>query len=481
MSLWEMKRTNFYSKLEENKIVDTLIIGGGMSGVQTLYQMRDQNVCLVEAEEIGAGVSQNTTAKINYLQDNTLFSLWKEGHQELAISYLASQLAGMKLLLDIIEKEDISCDLEEVPSFLVANDLNYVSKLKNFKKFLEHHSIQVTEDISLIQESFSYGIGVFDTFVFHPLKFLLGIVSKLQVPIYEHTKIVKIVRGEEFYFCHTLDGHCIRAKHVVVACHYSFFLKPFFLPMKSSVEKSYLVAIPVKKNLKYTYISVDKPLRSVRFYQDGKQSYQICLGASHDISIQQNDKKNFEEVLQLFQKKEKDVAFFWSNVDVKTKDHLAYIGEVAPNLFLSTGYQTWGMITSSLSANIISDAIYGEENEFAFLFRPKRMSLAMLEQCFSSLFVNSFSFIRSKYYPKSWYSKDLSFSFQNGKLIATYVDELGEHSVHPVCPHLKCGLIFNQLEKTWDCPCHSSRFDKDGNWLKGPAKESISENLKTKD
>ena len=104
MSLWEMKRTNFYSKLEENKIVDTLIIGGGMSGVQTLYQMRDQNVCLVEAEEIGVGVSQNTTAKINYLQDNTLFSLWKEGHQELAISYLASQLAGMKLLLDSIEK-----------------------------------------------------------------------------------------------------------------------------------------------------------------------------------------------------------------------------------------------------------------------------------------------------------------------------------------------------------------------------------------
>ena len=93
MSIWEMYQIKqHYPKLKENKIVDILIIGGGMSGVQTLYQLKNENVCLVEAREIGSGVSKNTTAKINYLQENTLFSLWKEGKKSLAISYLASQI-----------------------------------------------------------------------------------------------------------------------------------------------------------------------------------------------------------------------------------------------------------------------------------------------------------------------------------------------------------------------------------------------------
>lgn len=474
MSIWEMYQIKqHYPKLKENKIVDILIIGGGMSGVQTLYQLKNENVCLVEAREIGSGVSKNTTAKINYLQENTLFSLWKEGKKSLAISYLASQISGMKELLDRIKQENISCDLESVTSFLVTREEKNVSLLQKFKHFLEEQHIFVTDDISSLLESFSYGIGVTDTYVFHPLKYLYGLLKSISAEVFEHTKIIKMVRGEDCYFCHTIDGYCIRAKQVVVACHYPFFLSPFWLPLKSSVEKSYLIAVPTKKNLKYTYITVENPTMSSRFYQDGKSIYQICLGANHLIGVKQNDIKNFEYVLESFHKKKQDVVFSWSNVDLETKDHLAYIGEILPHLYLCTGYQTWGMITSSLAAHMISSFIHQETSEYSFLFQPKRFNFSVLEQMVCSIGENTFSFLRSHYYPKSWYSKDLSFSFQNGKIVASYKDEEGMHSVHPICPHLKCGLIFNEVEKTWDCPCHSSRFDKDGNCLKGPSKYSI--------
>ena len=133
MSIWSKYKSDItFPSLQENKIVDTLIIGGGMTGLNSLYFLKDQeNVCLVEANEIGQGVSMNTTGKINYLQDNTFVLSLKKGKTVLAQEQLASQIYGMKLLLDIITKEQIDCDLEAVTSYLVTNQESNVKILKS--------------------------------------------------------------------------------------------------------------------------------------------------------------------------------------------------------------------------------------------------------------------------------------------------------------------------------------------------------------
>lgn len=475
MSLWSKYREDFsFPSLKSNLEVDTLIIGGGMTGLNTMYFLRDQkNVCLVEANQIGSGVSMNTTGKINYLQENTFVSKLQNGKKILAQKILSSQIYGMKLLLDIISKEQLDCDLEQVTSYIVTNKKENIEVLKEVKDFLKEKNISVVDGDHLFNR-FSYGVGVKDTFVFNPMKYMQGLSKILKKhQIYENTKIIKMIRGEKYYFCHT-EKYCIRAKEVIIACHYPFFLFPFFMPMKSSIEKSYIIAHKVSNNEKYSYITLETPSESMRFYDDGNDVYQICLGESHDISTKQNDQEHFEKVKNIFEIKEDAIYCRWSNTDLLTQDSLAYVGNIAPHLYLATGYQTWGMIQSVLSANIISDHLQNKDNDYDDLFNPCRKGVDQFIQNLVSSYKNTKSFVGSKFYPKAWYSENLSFHFKKGRLLATYVDDRGLHTVHPVCPHMKCGLIFNEVEKTWDCPCHSSRFDLDGHCIKGPSKYSIS-------
>jgi len=474
MSFWKLNRTKHYEALKEHINVDTLIIGGGMVGLNTLYLLKDADVILVEANEIGSGVSQNTTGKLNYLQENTLYQFWKRGAEAKAVDYLSAQLEGIELLKKIIKQENISCNLEEVTSYLVTRDANNIADLQRFRVFLEKQGIKVTEDISSITESFLYGIGVDRTYVFHPVKYMLELASRIpDEKIYEHTRILQIECSEDCYYCYTDQNYCIRAHHVVLACHYPFFLFPFFLPLKTSIEKSYLAVREVPKNLKYTYITLESPSMSSRFYQDEEKQYQIFLGSSHDTSTKQNDALEFQKFLETFSLDEKEILCSWSNVDLLTSDFLPFVGEIKPNLYLATGFQTWGMVQSVVSAYVIQSLLKQQENPYQKLFEPRRETWQHFLSLPGSIFRNAKSFVGSKFYHKSWYSSQLRFFFDQGRLIAVYKDEKGEHLVHPVCPHLKCGLIFNEVDKTWDCPCHSSRFDLDGHCLKGPAKYSI--------
>ncbi len=474
MSLWaEYKLSHSYDSLKENKIVDTLIIGGGMVGVQTMYYLKDRkDVMLVEANKIGMGVSANTTGKINYLQESTLGYLIEKGKFVTASMYLASQIEGINFMQDIILQEQIDCDFEKVTSYLVTNDENKVKSLKKIKNFLNQKGISVLEEIPK-QTSFSYGIGVTDTYVFHPLKYLDGILKSLtNSSLYENTRIVKIQKKDDVYVCETNDHFQIIAQNVICCCHYPFFLFPYFLPVKTEIEKSYLLAKKASENLKYTYITMESDCLSSRFYETNQQVYQIFLGKNHKTSVLQNDQQNLRDVKHKLSLE--DFSYQWSNVDILTFDHLPFIGKIKPNFYLATGFQTWGMIQSIVSAKMISFELEGKISPYQALFDPKRKKV--MRTCLLPYYlgVNFFSFVRSKFYKKNWYDA-VTFYYEDGKLIGCYKDLEGvEHKVHPVCPHMKCGLIFNPVDKTWDCPCHSSRFSMDGKVLKGPSTYSIS-------
>ena len=477
MSIWEQGvKIPSFSKLDKNKKVNVLIIGGGFSGIHSLYKLKEEkNICLVEANTLGCGVSKNTTGKLTYLQDSTLGYLIKKGKLNEAKLYFKSQMNGIQEYLKIIKEEKIDCNLEKVSSYLVTNQEKYISDLEQIKEFLKGEGVLVKDAIPEKSLHFLAGICVLNTYVFHPLKFLKGIIEKLSnQEIYENTRIVTINKIQDHYECITEEGITIFAQKVIVACHYPFFLFPYFLPIKTSIEKSYIIAKKVSENLKYSYITMESPSISSRFYQDGDQIYQLILGKSHSTSVFQNDLQNFHEVKEENQMEEESIVSSWSNVDIKTFDHMPFIGELKENLYLITGFETWGMIQSLVSANIIKDLIEKKHSEFIDFFSPKR---ALIKKIICSPFylaLNGYSFLKSKFYQKDWYSSNVTFYRKNGKLLASVQDEKGIHVVNPVCPHMKCGLIYNEKEKTWDCPCHSSKFDIDGKVLKGPTKKSIS-------
>ena len=242
------------------------------------------------------------------------------------------------------------------------------------------------------------------------------------------------------------------------------------MPFKTYIERSYISAYKVKKDYKYSLINDYKPTISLRFHNDKNNIYKILLNNSHNICIKDNIKENFYELLKY------KPDYIWSNKDIITIDSLPYIGLIDNNMLIGTGYNTWGMTNGTIAGKIISDIILKKDNKYIELFNPKRnINIGTIINFPLILGSNTYSFIKSKLYKnKNWYKNNIRFKTIHGKNIAIYIDEnKKEHKVYNVCPHLKCSLIFNEIERTWDCPCHGSKFDIDGNVLEGPSNYNI--------
>lgn len=454
-----------YQKLDQDLTTDVLIIGGGMTGINTLYHLRESNlkVVLVEQNKIGMGVTANSTGKLTYLQDHLYNKLLTNFDFEVASSYLKSQREAIQLASDIIKKNSIDCDLVQSNSYVYTSQDKEIEKLKDLKKFLEKNGIYVFEDTNSLVES-KYMIGVEDTYLFHPVKFLLGLLKLCSSHnIYEDTSIVKIEEENEGYVCFT-DEHKIYAKWVVIATHYPYFNLPMMFPVRASLEKSYLSA-SLKKMESLSLISYDNPFISIRNYRD----YCIYLSNSHKNNAKVDDEKHFRELLKKANDLGLNPEYLWSNIDIMTNDGLPYVGEIKEGLLLGTGYNTWGMTNGILAGKLLSDLILKRKNAYQVLFDPKRVNSSMVIQG-----------VMDGYYSLEGYIKGLlsksdkiSYQKEDGKQIAVYQDEEGEHKVYTKCPHMGCRLIFNEVEKTWDCPCHASRFDIDGKCISGPANRDI--------
>lgn len=470
MSLWEKYIDNVkFEKLIADIETDILIIGGGIFGLTTLYNLKDLvSVCLVDANRVGSGVSKNTTGKLTFLQNVIYSDLESNINFNTALKYLKSQQYAIDLIKNIIEKENIDCNFEKVTSYLHAAKKSDLEKLRKEKEFLEKNNIKVniSQDKSII--------SVDNTYVFNPIKYLNGLKKILRdKKIYEETIIKKIKYIDGKYYCYSNNNKII-TKKIIIACHYPFFLFPFLLPIKSYIEKSYLIAYKSPKYQLKSGITVTNPGFSYRYYNDGNDTYKICLASSHNTAVKQDDVSNFINVKKIFNIKDKDIVAKWSNVDIITSDKLPYIGEIQTNLYIGTGFNTWGMTNGILAARIIADNILGIKNEYGNLFKPHRINLYKVKRIFITIGSTLLSYITS-HIKKSWYSNRVRFEKRNGESIGIYIDEDGiEHAIKNKCPHAKCALIFNEVEKTWDCPCHSSRFDIDGNFIKGPSKDNIS-------
>ena len=464
-SIWLKDFSNNITTLDKDISCDVLIIGAGITGLSTAYHLMNHNlrIVVVDRNEIGNGVTAKTTGKITYLQELIYTKLKNELGEEISKKYLQSQLEAIDILTNIIKKEKIACDLEQVKSFVYTKEDAELAKLKEEKKLLEKLGIDVKD--------YNKAIAVNDTYVFHPIKYLMRLKEILlnnNVEIYEKTNIIEIKKEDQYIGL--TENHSIKAKKVVLACHYPFFLFPLLFPVKCHLEKSYIATIK-NKNRKMSMITTKIPTTSLRYHLDNM----IYLNSSHPISTKNNEKDNFNNLINDAKKLGK-IDYIWSNQDIITFDSLPMIGKITDDLLIGTGYNTGGMTNGSLAGKILSDIILNNENEFIDLFSLERhKSLNSVKNILVEIIRNGKSFTINKIKKdKSWYKEKLYFTKRNGKAIAIYIDENNnEHIVYNKCPHLKCSLIFNEFEKTWDCPCHGSRFDLDGNCIEGPSRYNI--------
>jgi glycine/D-amino acid oxidase-like deaminating enzyme/nitrite reductase/ring-hydroxylating ferredoxin subunit len=486
-SIWlENETEDNYKKLTEDIKCDVLIIGGGMTGISTAYHLRDSNlkICLVDRNLVGHGITSKTTGKLNYLQELILYKINRYVSQETAKNYLDSQIQTIRIVEEIINREQIDCDFEKVPSFLFTNRESEIKKIQKQKELLESFGVKVTEHNNIpIDIGCKYAISVDDTAVFHPIKYLLKlkeICIEKNINIYEKTKITAISKEENNYICKTNNNNTIIANKVVVASHYPYFLLPFFMPTKTSIEKSYVSASKIEEAKTFTAINTTNPIKSIRYHKNKKNDYLIYLNGTHKTCNNYDENANFDKLKRDLKRLKLDPQYIWSNHDIMTYDYLPFIGRIEKDndyLLIGTGYNTWGMTNGSLAGIILSDIVLGNKNKYEDLFDPRRsLNTSKVLKYPLYLGVNAKAFIETKISKnKPWYKDNIEFKKIDGENVAIYTSEKNtKHIVYNTCPHLKCSLIFNEVEKTWDCPCHGSRFNIDGQVISGPANYDIS-------
>lgn len=439
-SIWKenIKIKNFDS-LKENKKVDVLIIGGGITGISCLYHLKENklNVMLVEQNKIGLSTTGNSTGKLTFLQNDLIDNIRNKCGNKIANKYINSQIDAINMIINTIKQEKIDCDLEEVDSYIYTNKVNEIEKIKNLENFLNKNNIKtINDNVNIVKSKYMFKVN--DTYLINPIKLIYGLINDNHY-IYENTSIKKIKKKDNYYICNT-NSNIIKTKYVILASHYPYFFLPFMFPLNASLEKSYLSA-SINSIKPISLISYSNPFVSIRNYKE----YFIYLSYSNKLCKNINDVEMFNKLKLDLNNMNMNPDYLWTNMDIMTNDGLPYIGRLKNNVFIGTGYNTWGLANGFLAGKIISDIILGKNNKYISLFDINRTSIKKYNKIGVNIGENL-----------DGYLKGLTKGFNN-----------------PICPHIGCKLLYNNIENTWDCPCHGSRFLDDGKCISGPANKDI--------
>ena len=326
---------------------------------------------------------------------------------------------------------------------------------------------------------------------FNPYKYvtsLAKICSDSGVKIYENTRVIDVdTEDDNEYYVINLDNGCkIKTKYVVITTKYPIVNIPGFYFVKMYQSTSYAIAMQTKQRLfEGMYINSEDPTISLRTAKFGNDYLLIVAGfdnrtgAGIDVS---NSYKYLEEVAKSIYP-QGQIKYRWNTEDCITLDKIPYIGEFSKmwdNCYVATGFNKWGMTTSNIAANIITDKILGEKNEYEDIFKSTRIEPVknikemtnMVKEGINSLVIKKLEIPKEE--ASQIQNGEGKIVEVNGQRIGIYKDKEGEiYKINPVCKHLGCELSWNNLDKTWDCPCHGSRYDYKGNLIYGPSVKNL--------
>ena len=448
------------------------VIGAGMAGIliANALQAAGHQVIVLEAGRIAGGQTRNTTAKITSQHGMVYGHLIQALGEERARQYAMANEAAIREYRRMIEEQKIHCDLEERSAYVYGHDLQILEAEANAAAKLGLPSSLVRNNPLPIPMA---GAVRFEHQAqFHPLKFIRAISGALTV--YEHTRVSSVEDRAII-----TDRGKVWAEQIVFACHYPFINFPGMFFSRLHQERSYVLALKNAARVDGMWIGSGKEVYSFRNYG----AFLLLGGGGHRTG---DNKKGgrYEALRQKAREWFPDCheAACWSAQDCITPDAVPYIGRYAasrPHWFVATGFQKWGMTSSMVSALLLRDLMDGKENPWADVFDPRRLEAESLPgiisdagQAVKGLAKRVFQIPRIDA-QKIPAGHGGIVQLDNGK-VGVYKDKDG--AIHPVdiqCPHLGCQLEWNPDERSWDCPCHGSRFDHLGRLISGPAKEGI--------
>jgi glycine/D-amino acid oxidase-like deaminating enzyme/nitrite reductase/ring-hydroxylating ferredoxin subunit len=482
-SLWlaTAPSTN-YPSLSGTVDADVAVIGGGIAGLTAalLLKREGARVIVVEAIRVGTGVTGCTTAKVSALQATIYSTIRKRHGAEHASAYAAGSAAGVERIAAIVGEHGIDCDLERRPAFTYAADTSERSTVEREGDAAREAGLPVEHvDSPDLPFTVHGAIRLDDQLELHPVRYVQGLAAAVDgdgSAVFENSRALRVSEGRPCRV-HSAAGE-VRADHVVVATHYPFLDRGLYFA-RLKAQRSYCIAATLTAGAppRGMSISAGSNTRSTRSVGERL----IIGGEGHSTGSRDATPERYER-LEAFAKEHwsvGEVTHRWSAHDPVPYDHLPMIGPYRPGssrLWVSTGYMKWGLASATFAAMILADEIAGRANPWSSTFSPNRLSLTSGHEVAQLGAKFSVDLVADRLLPPRGLSAR-NIAPGEARVLpdglgkkGVYCDEAGAlHAVTLRCTHLGCLLRFNSAERSWDCPCHGSRFAADGSVLEGPA------------
>jgi glycine/D-amino acid oxidase-like deaminating enzyme/nitrite reductase/ring-hydroxylating ferredoxin subunit len=488
-SLWlATSRYPRFKPLGRDLRVDVAIVGAGITGLTTatLLKAAGKTVAVIEATRVAQGVTGYTTAHLTEVIDSSFDTLISHFGEDGARRAVQATRTALDTIASLVRDRSIECGLQRVPAFY------YTEKDEGVQDVHDEHeaarrlglAVSLTEDVPLpfpVKAALRFG----DQARFHPRQYLLPLLKGIPgrgSHVFEDTRVLDIEDGSPC-LVETNTG-TVTATDVVMATHVP--LNKLLLQTKVAHYRSYVVAGRTEARVPDgLYWDNEDPYHYVRLQETRGGPLVIVGGEDHKVGQEDDTEKAFAALRDYAHDRWKlaSVLYRWSAQVAEPVDGLPYLGRnsSSSHVYVGTGYSGTGMTFGTLAALIASDLILGRENPYAGIFDATRVKpLAGAKNFIRENVDFPVHLVADRLKPAEGDSyRDVQrgqgmILDVEGKKRAVFRDDDGIlHALDPGCTHMGCLVAFNAAEKSWDCPCHGSRFSTDGKVINGPAVKGL--------
>ncbi|MDF2558260.1 MAG: petC [Bacillales bacterium] len=470
---------------------EVCIVGGGITGISTAYLLAQKGIktVLIEADTLFKGATGFTTAKIT-AQHGLIYDEFIHFFGiESAKCYYDTQTEALNFIRQIVGEKNIDCGFTNEDAFMYTNSDAQLIALQN--EFKAYQALGIAGDYlekTDLPFQVKAAIKMSNQAQFHPLQYLVRLTQDfldMGGEIYEKTIAIDLDTDKHPTVI-TKEGPKISCNHVAICSHFPFVDKLGFYFARMHAEKSYVLG--VKTNLTYPggmYKSAEEPARSIRKTSFNGDDLLLIGGETHIVGRGESTIGHYEALMDFAEEnfESTEIKYRWSTHDLVTLDKLPFVGPIGignSNILVATGYRKWGMTNGTAAAHLLRDYIVGKESSYGELVSPARFNsnpsfknLAMNFKDMATEMLNGKleMVLRD---PEDLANDEGDVVKVNGKRAGAYRDTDGKlHIVDTTCTHMGCELKWNSGDRSWDCPCHGSRFNTDGEVLSGPAKKDL--------
>ncbi|MFC4873146.1 FAD-dependent oxidoreductase [Negadavirga shengliensis] len=490
--LWpSWKEATTFPSLSKNLRVDVAVIGAGITGLTAAYHLAKagMKVAVLEQSQIGAGTTGHSTGNLYAPVDESTHSMDDKHNFHIRQLVTLSRIKAIDAIEQNIKLFGMDCGFKRVPFYLFSTqeDKNHQKKIERETRALDHAGLKIQNEAPNFPYQYTSMLALENQAQFNPLQYLqqfASIITDNNCSIYENTQVLDVEKGQSSVL--KTSKEMIKAEKVIMATHTPKGV--YGAHAKMETFREFALAGKVKQKSPdpgiYWHLQDNRKF-SVRSYHGENKAYVIVLG---DPYLTGNTSSNSDRInnLQVYLKNHFDIDQFeclWAGQNYKPADHLPYIGTslTESNIYIATGFSADGLVYGTVAGTLIADMIMGNPNPYIDIYNPSRLTFFASAKrtakenvrVLSNLAKTAFAPVDEKAF-HDIKPGDGKITHIDSRTVAAYREPSGNMvAVSAICPHLGCQVRWNGEERSWDCPCHGSRFSASGEVLEGPAYQGL--------